>query len=69
MLHCSFFKALCFYWPTVMQIKLEYDDKNEFTHSYVLVVKPDNTFEVFMDFKSKSKGEKNYKNVFSVLTR
>jgi len=38
------------------EIKLEYDDKNEFTHSYVLVVKPDNTFEVFMDFKSKSKG-------------
>jgi len=38
------------------EIKLEYDDKNEYTHSYVLVVKPDNTFEVFMDFKSKSSG-------------
>lgn len=38
------------------EIKLEHDDKNEFTHSYVLVVKPDNTFEVFMDFKSKSTG-------------
>ena len=40
----------------MVQIKLEYDDKNEYTHSYVLVVKPDNTFEVFMDFKSKSTG-------------
>lgn len=39
-----------------VQIKLEYDDKNEYTHSYVLVVKPDNSFEVFMDFKSKSSG-------------
>jgi len=37
-------------------IKLEYDDKNQFTHLYTLHVKPDNTYEVFFDKKSKSKG-------------
>eukprot|EP01052_Picozoa_sp_SAG31_P064678 SAG31_NODE_23522_length_502_cov_1.136476_1_plen_34_part_10 len=29
------------------------DEKNEFTHLYTLVVKPDNTAEVFFDQKSK----------------
>merc|ERR1712193_382684 len=33
-----------------------YDDKNKLTHLYTLVVKPDNTFEVFLDKKSKSTG-------------
>merc|ERR1712224_518180 len=37
-------------------IKLGYDDKNKLTHLYTLVVKPDNTFEVFLDKKSKSTG-------------
>ena len=39
------------------EIKLEYTDKNEFTHLYTLVVKPDNTYEVLFDEKSKAKGE------------
>jgi len=38
-------------------IKLEYNDKNEFTHLYTLVVHPDNTYEVLLDQASKSKGE------------
>jgi len=37
-------------------IKLEYADKNEFTHLYTLIVKPDNTYEVKFDGVSKSKG-------------
>merc|ERR1712167_411484 len=37
-------------------IKLGYDDKNKLTHLYTLVVKPDNTFEVFLDKTSKSSG-------------
>ena len=37
-------------------IKLEYNDKNEFTHLYTLIVHPDNTYEVLMDQTSKSKG-------------
>merc|ERR1711918_287110 len=37
-------------------IKLGYDDKNKLTHLYTLVVKPDNTYEVFLDKKSKSTG-------------
>jgi calreticulin len=37
-------------------IKLGYDDKNKLTHLYTLVVKPDNTFEVFLDKTSKSTG-------------
>jgi len=37
-------------------IKLEYNDKNEFTHLYTLIVHPDNTYEVLMDEVSKSKG-------------
>merc|ERR1719324_1471700 len=37
-------------------IKLDYDDKNEYTHVYTLVVKPDSTYEVYFDLKEKSKG-------------
>jgi calreticulin len=37
-------------------IKLDYDDKNAFTHIYTLVVKPDNTYKVFLDLKEKSSG-------------
>ena len=39
------------------EIKLEYDDKNEFTHLYTLHLKPDNTAEVFFDQKSKWSGK------------
>merc|ERR550537_2131150 len=38
-------------------IKLDYDDKNQFTHLYTLQVNPDNTYEVFLDKKSKAKGK------------
>jgi len=38
------------------EIKLDYADKNEFTHVYTLVVKPDNTYEVFFDQTSKASG-------------
>jgi len=37
-------------------IKLEYDDKNEFTHLYTLILNPDGTYEVLFDGKEKSKG-------------
>jgi len=37
-------------------VKLSYDDKNKLTHLYTLVVKPDNTYEVFLDKKSKATG-------------
>jgi calreticulin len=37
-------------------IKLDYDDKNAFTHLYTLVVKPDNTYKVYFDLKEKSSG-------------
>merc|ERR1712167_392058 len=37
-------------------LKLGYDDKNKLTHLYTLVVNSDNTFEVFLDKKSKSTG-------------
>merc|ERR1719364_630076 len=37
-------------------IKLSYDDKNKLTHLYTLVVKPDNTYEVFLDKESKASG-------------
>ena len=39
------------------EIKLEHEEKNEFTHLYTLVVKPDNTAEVFLDQKSKWQGK------------
>jgi len=37
-------------------IKLDYDDKNEFTHLYTLIVEPDGTYEVLFDEVSKSSG-------------
>eukprot|EP00406_Dinophysis_acuminata_P078292 CAMPEP_0179244834 /NCGR_PEP_ID=MMETSP0797-20121207/18260_1 /TAXON_ID=47934 /ORGANISM="Dinophysis acuminata, Strain DAEP01" /LENGTH=409 /DNA_ID=CAMNT_0020952359 /DNA_START=69 /DNA_END=1298 /DNA_ORIENTATION=+ len=37
-------------------IKLDYDDKNEYTHLYTLVLKPDNTYEVYFDQKLKASG-------------
>jgi len=37
-------------------IKLDYEEKNEFTHLYTLVVKPDNSYAVYFDLKEKSKG-------------
>jgi len=37
-------------------IKMEYDDKNDYTHIYTLVVKPDNTYKVYFDLKEKSSG-------------
>merc|ERR550525_96747 len=37
-------------------IGLEYDDKNEYSHLYTLVVKPDNTYTVYLDLKEKSSG-------------
>jgi len=39
------------------EIKLDYDDKNEFTHLYTLHLKPDNSAEVFLDQKSKWSGK------------
>ena len=37
-------------------IKLEWNDKNEFTHLYTLVINPDNTYEVLVDMSSRAKG-------------
>jgi calreticulin len=37
-------------------IKLEWADKNEFTHLYTLIVRPDNSYEVLVDGKSRDKG-------------
>lgn len=37
-------------------IGLDYDDKNEYTHLYTLVVKPNSTYKVFFDMKEKSSG-------------
>lgn len=37
-------------------IKLEYADKNEFTHLYTLHVKPDRTYTVYFDGEEKSTG-------------
>mmetsp|Transcript_147987 Transcript_147987/g.258042 ORF Transcript_147987/g.258042 Transcript_147987/m.258042 type:complete len:412 (+) Transcript_147987:34-1269(+) len=37
-------------------IKLEYDDKNEYSHIYTLVVKPDNSYKVYFDLKEKASG-------------
>jgi hypothetical protein len=39
------------------EIKLDYDEKNEFTHLYTLHLKPDNSAEVFFDQKSKWAGK------------
>jgi len=37
-------------------IKLEYNDKNEFTHLYTLHVRPDNSYTVYLDQVEKSTG-------------
>jgi calreticulin len=37
-------------------IKLNYDEKNKLTHLYTLVVKPDNTYAVYLDKTVKSEG-------------
>jgi len=37
-------------------IKLDYDDKNEFTHLYTLVLNPDGTYKVLLDNKEKASG-------------
>lgn len=39
------------------QIKLDYDDKNEFTHLYTLILRPDGTYEVQFDQKEKASGK------------
>merc|ERR1712216_867892 len=39
------------------KISLEYSDKNEFTHLYTAVIKPDGTYEVFFDLESKASGK------------
>merc|ERR1712060_638714 len=38
------------------KISLEYSDKNEYTHLYTAVIKPDGTYEVFFDLESKATG-------------
>jgi calreticulin len=38
-------------------IKLDYDDKNEFTHLYTLVVEPDGTYQVLLDEVEKASGK------------
>ncbi len=37
-------------------IKLEYADKDEFTHLYTLVVSPDNSYKVYFDLKERASG-------------
>ena len=37
-------------------IKLDYSDKDEYTHLYTLILRPDNTYEVLVDNKQRSKG-------------
>lgn len=39
------------------EIKMAYDDKNEFTHLYTLVLKPDNSYAVYFDEKEKASGK------------
>ena len=39
------------------EVKLEYADKNEFSHLYTLHVKKDGTYEIFFDQNSKAKGK------------
>merc|ERR1712032_431792 len=39
------------------KIALEYSDKNEYTHLYTLIIKPDGTYEVFFDLESKASGK------------
>lgn len=37
-------------------IGITYDEKNEFSHLYTLVVRPDNTYAVYFDLKEKASG-------------
>jgi calreticulin len=39
------------------EVKLEYNDKNEFTHLYTLVVKADGTYDIQFDGVSKASGK------------
>merc|ERR1719229_1984624 len=39
------------------KISLEYSDKNEYTHLYTAVIKPDGSYEVFFDLESKASGK------------
>jgi calreticulin len=39
------------------EVKLEYSDKNEFSHLYTLHVKKDGTYEILFDQNSKAKGK------------
>ena len=38
-------------------VKLDYDDKNEYTHLYTLIVEPEGTFKVLMDEEEKASGK------------
>jgi len=38
-------------------IKLDYDDKNEFTHLYTLILEADGTYQVLMDEEEKASGK------------
>jgi calreticulin len=38
-------------------IKLEYDEKNEYTHLYTLILENDGTYQVLFDEKEKAKGK------------
>jgi calreticulin len=39
------------------KVSLEYSDKNEYTHLYTFSFKPDGTYEIFFDQKSKASGK------------
>ena len=38
-------------------IKLDYDEKNEYTHLYTLIVEADGSYSVLLDSKEKSSGK------------
>jgi calreticulin len=38
-------------------IKLSYEEKNEFTHMYTLIMKPDRSYTVLFDYKVKATGQ------------
>eukprot|EP00932_Pfiesteria_piscicida_P008976 SRR837773.19597.p1 GENE.SRR837773.19597~~SRR837773.19597.p1 ORF type:complete len:400 (-),score=166.39 SRR837773.19597:7-1206(-) len=50
-------------------IRLEYDDKNEYTHLYTLVIKPDNTYQVLFDLKERAAGSLHEHWAFPNRTR
>jgi len=39
------------------KVNLEYSDKNEFTHLYTFEFKPDGTYDILFDLKSKASGK------------